>query len=178
MVITYLEMNVPPTRPALHRTGKLALMRAEKPTTSFYRYLYNTVGESWMWYERRLLSDGELRAIVHDPKVEIYVLYVAGVPAGFAEVDRRQKDDVELAFFGLFPEFVDQGLGGYFLDWAVEQAWAKRTKRVWVHTCNHDHPKAIGVYQRAGFSPYHQERCVIADPRRKGAMPAGQEFRV
>ena len=177
MIVTYLEMTKPPKRAqVLHRGEKLALMRAEKPTVSFYRYLYNTVGGPWLWFERRLLKDDALKEIIHDPEVEIFVLYVAGVPAGFAELDLRTDDDVELAYFGLIPDFIGRGLGHYFLDWSVDEAWTKRRSRVWVHTCNLDHPAAIAVYQRAGFVPYDQERLIVDDPRKRGFMPKGQEF--
>jgi GNAT superfamily N-acetyltransferase len=177
MIITYLEMNNPPQKThVLHRGEKLALMRAENPTISFYRYLYNTVGGPWLWHERRLLDDDALREIIHDPEVEIFVLHVAGVPAGFAELDLRQDDEVELAYFGLVSEYIGRGLGHHFLDWAVDEAWRKRRSRVWVHTCNLDHPAAIAVYQRAGFVPYEQEHRIVDDPRKRGFMPKGQEF--
>src|SRR5512145_3091732 len=113
IVVTYLEMLKPPTRPTVPAppVGKIALLRAERCTVSFYRYLYNTVGEPWLWWERRLLTDTELKRIIHDANVEIYVLYVDGVPAGYAELDRRKEDDVELAYFGLVPEFIGRKLG-------------------------------------------------------------------
>ena len=177
MVVTFLEMTHPPKNPALHRSDKLVLLRAERPTASFYRYLYNTVGDPWLWYERRLMRDEELLRVVHDPKVEVYVLYVAGVPAGFAELDRRREDEVEVAYFGLIPEFVGRGIGPPLLDWVIDKAWSRRIRRVRVHTCNHDHPKALAMYQRAGFVPYDQESSLIDDPRAAGAMPSGQEFR-
>src|SRR5262249_36331323 len=77
IVVTYLEMRAAPTRPSLPApaAGKIALLRAERPTISYYRYLYNTIGEPWLWWERRRLSDAELAAIIHDPLVEIFVLY-------------------------------------------------------------------------------------------------------
>ena len=61
-VITYLEMREPPKTPRLPAPAgiKLALMRAEAPTVSFYRYLYETVGTPWLWYERRLMEDARL----------------------------------------------------------------------------------------------------------------------
>ena len=177
MVVTFLEMTHPPKNPALHRSDKLVLLRAERPTASFYRYLYDTVGDPWLWYERRLMSDEEVLRIVHDTKVEVYVLYVAGVPAGFAELDRRREDEVEVAYFGLIPEFVGRGIGPPLLDWVIDKAWSRRIRRVWVHTCNHDHPKALAMYQRAGFVPYDQEISLIDDPRAAGAMPSGREFR-
>jgi hypothetical protein len=75
MTVTYLEMlKPPPRRQLVHRGERLALMRAEQPTVSFYRYLYNTVGGPWLWYERRLLEDEALKQIITDPEVEIDVL--------------------------------------------------------------------------------------------------------
>lgn len=178
VVITYLEMTHRPHRPpAPHRGEKLALMRVERPVPSYYRYLYNTVGGPWLWFERRMMDDDSLCDIVHHHKVEVYVLYVGGNPAGFVELDCRQSDDIEIALLGLLPEFIGRGLGHYLLDWAVDECWNKEPERVWVHSCNLDHPHAIAVYQRAGFVPYRQETKIITDPRLPGVMPPGQEFR-
>lgn len=166
MIITYLEMTGPPTSPTPPAPPvKLALLRAENPTVSFYRYLYNTVGEAWMWYERRQMSDEELAAIIRCPKVEIYVLYVHGVPAGYAELDLRNKQDINLAKFGMIPEFSGRGLGRYLLRWTIDQAWTKEPGRLLVDTCNFDDPRALITYQRAGFTPYRQETILIDDPR-------------
>jgi len=173
-VVTYLEMRAPPRHPnILAGRHKIALMRAEHPTISFYRYLYDTIGEPWLWWERRALDDEALAAIIHDPKVDIFVLYYDGVPAGYAELDDRVAHQIEIAYFGLIPEFVGRGLGAYLLGWALDEAWRRGPERVWLHTCNFDHPKAIAVYQRAGFIPYKQERTLIDDPRATGVLPAG-----
>lgn len=172
VVVTHLEMTQRPTRaPSPHPPGKIALMRADRPTVSFYRYMYNTIGEPWLWHERRRIDDDALRRVIHDPEVEIYVLYVQGTPAGYVELDRRRQDEVEIAYFGLMPEFVGRGFGQYLLDWTVDQAWGKEPKRVWLHTCNLDHPRALANYQRAGFVPYKQETLLIDDPRRDGTIP-------
>ncbi len=164
-VITYLEMTGPPRRPTVPPPpGKLALLRAERPTISFYRYLYNTVGGPWQWWERRVMDDAALGDIITDPAVEIYVLYVDGVPAGFAELDGRANREVEIAYLGLLEDFIGRGLGWYLLNWAVDAAWTREPRRVWVHTCNLDHPRALPTYQRAGFQVYRQETEVIDDP--------------
>ena len=179
IVITYLEMSHRPDRPpALHRgEEKLALKRVECPAPSFYRYLYNTVGGPWLWYERRLMDDATLCGTIHHHKVELYVLYTDGNPAGFLELDCRDCENIEIVFLGLLPGFIGCGLGHYLLDWALDKAWDKEPDRVWLHTCNLDHPRAIAVYQRAGFVTYRQETIMVTDPRLPGVMPAGQEFR-
>ena len=154
-LVTYLEMTAPPTWPARPAPrGDLEIRRARRPTVSFYRYLYAAVGEPWTWTVRRCLSDAELAAILRDPKVEVNVLWVAGVPAGYAELDRRAPPDIEIGYFGLMPEFIGQGLGGYLLDWAIHHAWRMQPRRLWLHTCDLDHPGALGFYQRSGFRIY------------------------
>ncbi|MEN8194955.1 MAG: GNAT family acetyltransferase [Pseudomonadota bacterium] len=168
VTITYLEMLEQPARgPARppRLTEKIALMRAERPTVGFYRYLYNAVGEPWLWYERNQLSDEALTAIIQDEQVEVCVLYYAGTPAGYAELDFRQKGEIELAYFGLIPDYIGLGLGSYLLDWAIDTAWSRNPRRLWVNTCTLDHPAALPVYQKAGFMPCDQETIRIKDPR-------------
>ena len=114
------------------------------------------------------MSDEDLAAIILDEKVEIYTLLVGGVPAGFGELDRRSEPDIELAYFGLMPEYIGQGLGGYFLRWMIDQAWTYEPKRLFVHTCTEDHPAAIHNYQRHGFVPYDQISEEIPDPATSG----------
>ena len=172
-VITYLEMTEKPRITPFVPTGmKLALLHAEPPLLSFYRYLYNTVGEPWLWWERRAMDDATLKAHVENEKVEIYVLYCNGVPAGYGELDRRQKPEIELAYFGLIPDFIGRGLGQYLLNTIVDIAWSYDPTRLIVNTCNWDHPKAVQTYQRAGFAPYDQKRRQVPDPRDKGIIPA------
>jgi ribosomal protein S18 acetylase RimI-like enzyme len=172
LVITYMEMTAPPTRPTVPLPpGKHALLRVEKPTIAFYRFLYNTVGEEWLWTNRRRMSDENLLAEIGHPQVELSVLHTDGQPAGFVELDRRPAPDVALAYFGLIPQFIGRGLGKYLLNWAVDQAWSYGPKRLTVYTCSLDHPRAISEYQRAGFRPYKQTQMKMLDPRLEGYTP-------
>ena len=109
-MITYLEMTEQPTRPTVPLPAglKLALLRVETPSIAFYRFLYHEVGDPWFWYERKQMTDEALTEIVASAKVELYVPYVAGAPAGYVEIYRRLVLDVSLAYFGLMP---DPGLG-------------------------------------------------------------------
>ncbi|WP_284223807.1 GNAT family N-acetyltransferase, partial [Brevundimonas denitrificans] len=95
---------------------------------------------------------------------EIYVLYIRGIHAGYAELDfRKFPSVVDLAYFGIMPEFIGMKLGPYLLNWAIEQAWRRNPDLVTVNTCTLDHPKALPLYQRFGFTPYRQ-REVLIDP--------------
>ncbi len=168
-VVTFLEMSENPKRhvPAPHGV-RVALMRAERPTVGFYRFLFDAVGRDWVWISRRFWSDAELTQVIHDPGIEITVLYVAGVPAGYFELDRRVAGEVEVSFFGLMPDFIGQRLGRFLINAAVDAAWQGEVSRVWLHTCDLDHPRALSVYQKAGFKPYRQETETLRDPRLVG----------
>ena len=162
VTVTYLEMTSPGRRPpAPGWPDPVTVRRAERPPVSFYRHLYDAVGADWNWYERRRLSDDALAAIVHDDAVEVHVLHVRGVPAGYVELDRRVEDEVEIAYFGLMPDYVGRGLGPALLGWALDLAWSYRPRRVWLHTCSLDHPKALAVYRRAGFEVYDREVVAV-----------------
>jgi GNAT superfamily N-acetyltransferase len=152
-----LEMQARPDRPRARppRPG-LQVVEAERITASFYRYLYDTVGAAWCWTSRRLIDNDELRRRIHAPGVEIHVLWLDGVPAGYAELDAGDSEDVYIAYFGLVPDFIGQGLGRFFLDWAVDRAWDLGHPRVRVQTCDLDHHAALPNYERAGFRRYDE----------------------
>lgn len=160
-LVSYLEMTAPPAGTALPAPlPGLEVHRAIRPTLSFYRYLYDAIGADWTWYERKKLDDAQLAAILHDPRVEVNVLWVRGVPAGLTELDRRDPADIELAYFGILPEFIGQGLGRWLVDWTIHHAWHARPRRFWLHTCDLDHPRALPLYQKAGLRLYDQQMAL------------------
>lgn len=168
VTITSLEMRARPARPlarAPNLSQPVMLLRAVQPTLAFYRFLYNTIGQDWLWYERRQMADDALAAIIRDDRVSVDVLYCGGVPAGYCELDARKRPDVEVAYLGLMPEFIGRGLGRYIVDWAVDAAWDQEPDRVWIHTCNLDHPAALPTYQKAGFTVFNRETVTIPNPR-------------
>ncbi|MFC4351317.1 GNAT family acetyltransferase [Fodinicurvata halophila] len=177
--ITYLEMDSVPSFEAdsLRFPPGCHLLEAPDPTLSFYRFLYNTVGAPWLWWERRIMPDRELSAILQDPRVELLVLYKQGIPAGFAELDRRHPGEVELAYFGLLPDFIGQGLGPPLLRHAVQCAWQTQGESqvavLKVHTCNLDHPRALALYQTVGFTVRSRKQRRVIDPRLLGMFSTG-----
>jgi GNAT superfamily N-acetyltransferase len=166
ITVTYLEMlrrpgGQRPHPPLGYDNGNLMLLRAQEPPVHFYRYLYDAVGRDHVWVDRKRRSDADLAREIHDPKVEVYVLYVAGAPAGYFELDFRKKAECDLAYFGLIKDFTGRRLGPYFLGAALDAAWSREIERLTVNTNTLDHPKALPLYQRMGFSPYAQRQAEI-----------------
>jgi len=153
--ITHLEMAHPPksslpvpTRPVI------AVMRAKNIPVAFYRYLYELVGKPHHWEERRTIPDAALDKLINNPACEINVLYADGCPAGFFEISTAALPEaIELAYFGIGPKHQGMGIGKWFLLTAIQAAWAHKPAKVTVHTNTLDHPSALGIYQKFGFSP-------------------------
>ncbi len=178
VTVTFLAMGARPSsaprNPPVTGTP-LSLQRLQKPTISFYRYIHHTVGDPWLWYSRRAMTDEAVLEIVQDPRVEVYLLSEGGVPAGFVELDfRKMPEEADIAYFGLFPDFIGRGFGPYLLDWGIHTAWDRTPapKRLTVNTCTLDHPSALGLYQKLGFTPYAREEQKLPDPRATGLVPA------
>ena len=153
----YLQLSAHPQRVVPPPRDGLSVVHAKKPSVAYYRFLYDAVGRDYDWTSRQKLSDAELAALLNDPRLEVHVLMVDGVPAGFAELDRRIDGEIELVQFGLMPEFIGQGLGRYFLHWTIDKAWSYNPSRLWLHTDTKDHPAALPNYLKAGFSIYKEE---------------------
>ena len=157
VTVYYVEMRAPSHRVVPVPRDGLTVLEVQAPSVPYYRFLYDSVGKDYNWLSRRKLSDEALADLLNDPLNELHVLHVDGSPAGFAEVDRRQTEDIEMTQFGLFPEFIGQKLGTWFLQWTIDRVWSLEPKRFWLHTCSLDHPAALPTYKKAGFVAYQEE---------------------
>jgi len=131
------------------------LVRLEIPFPALNRFFYKEVGKLWQWTDRLNWSEEEWRNWVERENAQTWMLLLRGTPAGYFELD-DQDGNVEVAYFGLLPQFLGKGLGGGFLTAAVEKAWEMGAARVWVHTCSFDHPNALKNYQARGFQIYRE----------------------
>ncbi len=155
--VTFLEMFAEPLLNVPPPAQKIALMKAERPPVHYTRYLYATVGADYLWVDQKRISDADLAVTTQDDKYETYVLMCDGCPAGYFELDLRQMPEIELAYFGLVPEYAGRGLGKYLLAQAIKIAWSNDPERLHVETCTLDHPAALPLYQKCGFTPYAQK---------------------
>lgn len=154
---TFLEMRDPSRIvPFVFPTDDATVTRLDRVPGSLYRYLYREVGRPWHWLDRWDWSDARVADHLASGGVEVWLLDVKGTPAGYFEMHRTVRE-VEIAYFGLLPEFIGQRLGPALLTCAAREAWASEPDRVWLHTCSLDHPSALRNYQRVGFVPYREE---------------------
>ena len=169
-VITHLEMHALPRLSPDPAGTPYQLRHVPEPDLDWYRRLYRTVGENWLWFSRLTLDDAALATFIHDPAIQVHALHHNGREAGMLELDARRFPDVEISFLGVVEDLIGKGAGRFLLNRALEISWARSPRRVTVHTCTLDHPRALGFYLRSGFMPYARSVEVADDPRLHGIL--------
>jgi GNAT superfamily N-acetyltransferase len=150
----YLEMlSADQLRPATRRSSDLSVSQAPRDG-EVNRTLYCTAGADWSWTDRLVWTAGQWDEYAQRPELETWLASLDGATAGYFELESQPGGNVEIAYFGLLPQYIGQGLGGALLTAAVERAWATGANRVWVHTCSLDHRHAAKNYLARGFHIY------------------------
>ena len=166
VVRTYLEMDSPGRLTGRATIPPGYLVRRESCEPDLYRELYDGVGGAYHWRDRRVWSDEQLEAHLRKPTIAVFVLWQGTAPRGFFELARHDDGSVEIAYFGLMPSGIGQGLGRALLTRAVDEAWSLKPEpsRVWLHTCTLDHPSALANYLARGFQVTRTERYTVDLP--------------
>lgn len=168
-LVVFLEMREPVIRPVPRDSGYRLEPLPRDP--DIYRSLFRRVGEKWLWSGRLRLSDAEFDALLADPDVEIHALVENGERIGLMELDFRNPAECELAYLGVAPDVIGKGAGRFLMNEAVSRAFKRPIERLFVHTCNFDHPGAVAFYKHSGFTAYKLAIEIHDDPRLLGLLP-------
>lgn len=170
-VVTYLEMTERPRPKPGSALVPLQLVPLTDPEPGRYRTLFRAVGGPWLWFSRLMLDDEALRAKLTAPGLALYTVQLRKQDVGLLELDFSGEGEVEIGFLGLMPQFTGKGAGSWLMSQALALAWAKKPRRVWLHTCSLDHPKALSFYLKHGFRAYARKVEIAPDPRLSGVLP-------
>ena len=142
--VWYLELDE--LRPVPPADG-LRIELAEVPLGALNRFFYVEVGRDFHWVDR--LGWTAQRWQQWAERVETWVAYERGTPAGYAEI-QPLGERAEIAFFGVLEPFRGRGIGGALLTRAAERGRELGTC-VSVNTCELDGPHALHNYEARGF---------------------------
>jgi GNAT superfamily N-acetyltransferase len=160
LITTYLEMRSPDQlRAKWSNDERFQTREKKKRDWRFNRDLYLAVGEMWLWIDKRPWTDEQWKEYALAPELRTFAACYDNTLAGYYELRRDGEGGIEIAYFGLLPAFIGRGFGGALLTSAIAEAWrmSPPPTRVWVHTCNRDHPGALANYQARGFEIYREE---------------------
>lgn len=159
MTITYLQMldrneHRPPARSG---DPHFRVLEATVRQWQVNRFLYVLVGSQCSWKSKLQWSDAQWAEYTESASLRTFLAFYDGSIGGYFETIRSSENEIELARFGLAPQFIGRGLGGLLLSFAIERAWELEPPRVWLHTRDLDHPYALANYRARGFSVYKVE---------------------
>jgi ribosomal protein S18 acetylase RimI-like enzyme len=170
--VTYLEMTVPPAAEA--RRSAPVDTRLERLTgkdATRFLGLYRAVGEPWLWAAHLAKSREQIAQVLDDPSCETVAAVNGQGDIGLLQLEYDEKGNAEIVYIGVIVGAIGNGIGRWLIEEAVARAFARPVRRLWLHTCNFDHPEALRFYQAAGFKIYATGFEIMHDPRVLGLLP-------
>ena len=126
------------------------------------KFFYKNIGKDHQWVDRLIWTDKQWIDYVSNENVKTYILKKDQNLAGFFElIFHKNKNETEIAYFGLFKEYQNKKLGSFLLSSAIKHSFSKNIKRVWVHTCSLDHKHALNNYISRGMRIFKKESIII-----------------
>jgi GNAT superfamily N-acetyltransferase len=159
----YLEINSIQDLKKVDKPGEDYFLNLLEPTNfQLNKFFYKNIGKKHKWIDRLVWSETQWIDYVSNKNVETYVFKYQNDLAGFFElISHSEKQEVEIAYFGLLEEFQNKKLGSYLLSQAIQKSFKKNINRVWVHTCTLDHKNALNNYIARGMKIFKTETINI-----------------
>ena len=122
------------------------------------KFFYKNIGKNHKWVDRLSWSEEKWINYVTNKNVKTYVFKHKGDLVGFFElIYHPEKNETEIAYFGILEEFRNKKLGSYLLSEAIKKSFVDKVNRVWVHTCSLDHKNALNNYKSRGMKIFKTE---------------------
>jgi len=122
------------------------------------KFFYKNIGKKHRWVDRLSWSEEKWINYVSLANVQTYVLKYKDDLVGFFElIYHSEKNETEIAYFGILEEYQNKKLGSYLLSEAIKKSFNNKINRVWVHTCSLDHKNALNNYVSRGMKIFKTE---------------------
>jgi ribosomal protein S18 acetylase RimI-like enzyme len=126
------------------------------------KFFYKNIGKKHHWVDRLAWTEKQWTEYISNKKIKTYVLKKNEDLAGYFElIIHDDKNEVEIAYFGLLEEYQNKKLGSFLLSTAIKNSFFNKPKRVWVHTCSLDHKNALKNYISRGMKVFKKETITI-----------------
>ncbi len=159
----YLQINsIQDLNEVIKPSEDYSLNLLEPTNFQLNKFFYKNVGRKHKWIDRLVWTETQWIDYVSSKKVKTYIFKYKDDLAGFFElISHIEKQEVEIAYFGLLEEFQNKKLGSYLLSQAIQKSFKENINRVWVHTCSLDHKNALNNYIARGMKIFKSETIRI-----------------
>ena len=122
------------------------------------KFFYKNIGKKHKWVDRLTWSEEKWISYVSNESVKSYVFKFNDDLVGFFElIFHPEKNETEIAYFGILEEYQNKKLGSYLLSEAIKKSFKNKINRVWVHTCSLHHENALSNYISRGMKIFKTE---------------------
>ena len=126
------------------------------------KFFYKNIGKNHSWIDRLVWSETKWIDYVSNKNIKTYVFKNKENLVGFFElIFYLEKQEVEIAYFGILEEFQNKKLGSYLLTESIKKSFKESINRVWLHTCSLDHKNALNNYIARGMKIYKTETVKV-----------------
>ena len=155
----YLEIkSIKDLNEVVEPSGDYSVDLLEPINFQLNKFFYKNIGKKHKWIDRLVWTEAQWIDYVSNKNIKTYVFKFKNNLAGFFElIFHIEKQEVEIAYFGLLEEFQNKKLGSYLLSQAIQKSFNSGIKRVWVHTCSLDHKNALNNYIARGMKIFKTE---------------------
>lgn len=134
------------------------LVEINPPDFQINKFFYKQVGNDHRWIDRLIWDDQKWITYVSNPNVKTFVLKENNELVGyFEQIISKEKNDCEIAYFGILKEFYGKKYGAYLLSVAIKKSFEQSINKVWLHTCSLDHKNALKNYLSRGMKIFKSE---------------------
>ena len=126
------------------------------------KFFYKNIGKNYKWVDRLVWSEAKWINYVSNKNVKTFILKNKNDLVGFFEsIFHIEKNEIEIAYFGVLEEYQNKKLGSYLLSEAIKKSFENNIRRVWLHTCSTDHKNALNNYIARGMKIFKSETVII-----------------
>ena len=152
--VTWLKYLGNYSNKSFANSNNVKINKINKISVNLYKKIYKEVGSKYNWISRLKLNEKELKEIVHNKNVEIYLMTAKGLFVGFLELDYRSLKEIKIVHLGLTESFIGKGYGKILLNFAINKAKKIGITPLILQTNSLDHPNALMFYQKNGFQVF------------------------
>ncbi len=155
----YLEINsLQDLKEGMKPSDDYSLSLIDPINFQLNKFFYKNIGKNHKWVDRLTWSEEKWINYVSNKNVRSYVFKFKDDLVGFFEIIiHPEKNEIEIAYFGILEEYQNKKLGSYLLSEAIKKSFDNKVNRVWVHTCSLDHKNALNNYISRGMKVYKTE---------------------
>ena len=160
---SYLEINsLYELKESTQPSKDYSLDLCEPNDFQLNKFFYKNIGENHMWVDRLIWTENQWIDYVSNKDVKTYIFKYKNDLVGYFElIFHVEKNEIEIAYFGILKEYQNKKLGSYLLSEAIKKSFLKNVDRVWVHTCSLDHKNALNNYIARGMKVFKTEKILI-----------------